>query len=302
MSQIKLCMGIYGLENLFGGDPRGLMTIAKQAEDAGVDQLTMTDHVVMGSRTDRYPYGEFPSPPETPWLEPITIQAMMAGATERIQFSQGILIAPLRPAALLAKQAGTLDAIAPGRVVLGLGTGWQREEYLASGLPFAGRKGYMFEQIAAMKALWRDAPASYHGDKISFDDIYCRPAPASGDIPCWVGVKATEENCAAIARVADGWIPIEQDPAVYGEGVKALRRAFEEAGRDPSELSVRAMVDHKFDSEGKPDLQATLDTIPAMLEAGATHIEILPLYFVYDPSAFAEFCETVVAAKQQYGA
>lgn len=299
MSKFDLCFGIYGLENLFGGDPRGLIQIAQQAEAAGVDQLTMTDHVVMGSRTDRYPYGEFPSPPETPWLEPLTIQAMMAGATEKIRFSQGVLIAPLRPVGLLAKIAGTLDAIAPGRIVMGLGTGWQREEYEACGLPFRGRKAYLFEQIAAMKALWKDAPASYAGDKIAFNDIYCRPAPS--DIPCWVGVKATDENCRAIAQVADGWIPIEQDPAVYGEGVKALKKAFEAAGRDPGDLSVRAMVQYQFDSSGTPDLQATLDTIPSMLEAGVTHIEILPLYFVQDPAAFPEFCEKVVEAVKQYG-
>lgn len=298
MSTFKISMGIYGLENLYGGNPRGLIEVAQKAEAAGIDQLSMTDHVVMGSRTDRYPYGEFPSPPETPWLEPMTIEAAIAGATNTIELSQGVLIAPLRPAALLAKQVGTLDALAPGRVVLGLGTGWQREEYQASGLPFKGRKQYLFEQIAAMKALWANAPASYQGEKIAFDDIYCRPAPST--VPCWVGVKATEENCKAIAEVADGWIPIEQDPAVYAEGINDLRKAFEAAGRDPKELSVRAMVQHKFDAEGKPDFQATIETIPAMLAAGATHIEILPLYFVYDPTAFDEFFGRLAEVKKQF--
>ncbi|MFO7553361.1 MAG: TIGR03619 family F420-dependent LLM class oxidoreductase [Haliea sp.] len=294
----KMCMGIYGLENLFDGDPRGLITLAQQAEEAGFDQLSMTDHVVMGSRTDRYPYGDFPTPPETPWLEPMTTQAAIASCTKKIELSQGILISPLRSPALLAKQVGTLDAFAPGRVVLGLGSGWQREEFEASGLPFEGRKHYMFEQIGALKALWREAPASYHGERINFDDIYCRPAPAEG-VPCWVGVKATEENCAAMAKVADGWIPMKQDP--LAEGVQALRRAFEAAGRDPDDLAVRAMVDFQFTSDGVPDLEATLETIPPLLDAGATHIEILPLYFVQEPAAFPEFCEKALAARQRYG-
>ncbi|MBB3047857.1 putative F420-dependent oxidoreductase [Litorivivens lipolytica] len=294
----KLSIGIYGLENLYGGNPKGLIEVAQKAEQAGIDQLSMTDHVVMGSRTDRYPYGEFPSPPETPWLEPMTIEAAIAGSTDKIELSQGILISPLRSAALLAKQVGTLDALAPGRVVMGLGTGWQREEFEASGLPFAGRKSYMFEQIGAMKALWKNAPASYQGEKIAFDDIYCRPAPET--VPCWVGVKANEENSKAIAEVADGWIPIEQDPAVFGEGVKTLRRAFENAGRDPAELQVRAMVEHKFDSDGNPDFQATIETIPAMLEAGATYVEILPLYFVYDTAMFDEFFGRLTEVKKQY--
>ncbi len=300
MSKFKLTIGIYGLENLYGGDPRGLIEVAQKAEAAGIDQLSMTDHVVMGSRTDRYPYGEFPSPPETPWLEPITTEAAIAAATQHIELSQGVLISPLRSAALLAKQVGTLNAFAPGRMVMGLGTGWQREEFDASGLPFKGRKALMFEQIAAMKALWKSAPASYHGEHIAFDDIYCRPAPEN--VPCWVGVKATPENCASIAAVADGWIPIEQDPAIFGHGVRDLRRAFEAAGRDPDALSVRAMVDHKFGADGVPDFQATIDTIPAMLEAGANYIEILPLYFVQDPAAFDEFFGRLAEVKSRLGA
>ena len=84
MSKFKLTIGIYGLENLYGGDPRGLIEVAQKAEAAGIDQLSMTDHVVMGNRTDRYPYGEFPSPPETPWLEPITTEAAIAAATSAV--------------------------------------------------------------------------------------------------------------------------------------------------------------------------------------------------------------------------
>ncbi|HCS27164.1 MAG TPA: LLM class F420-dependent oxidoreductase [Spongiibacteraceae bacterium] len=294
----KLSIGIYGLENLYGGNPRGLIEVAQKAEAAGIDQLSMTDHVVMGNRTDRYPYGEFPSPPETPWLEPMTIESAIAGGTDKIELSQGVLIAPLRSAALLAKQIGTLDALAPGRVVMGLGTGWQREEYEASGILFKGRKDYLFEQIGAMKAMWANAPASYHGEKINFDNIYNRPAPAT--VPCWVGVKANEENSKLIAEVADGWIPIEQDPKVFGDGVKALRNAFDAAGRNPDELQVRAMVEHKFGADGNPDFQATIDTIPAMLEAGATYIEILPLYFVYDPAAFEEFFGRLAEVKKQF--
>ena len=102
-----------------------------------------------------------------------------------------------------------------------------------------------------------------------------------------------------MANVADGWIPMKQDP--LAEGVQALRRAFEAAGRDPDDLAVRAMVDFQFTSDGVPDLEATLETIPALLDAGATHIEILPLYFVQEPAAFPEFCEKALAARQRYG-
>jgi len=301
MSTFKLCMGIYGIEQLYGGDPRSLGPVAQEAEKAGFDQLVITDHVVMGERLDRYPYGEFMTPPDHPWLEPMVTLSVLAGQTEHIELSQGILIGPLRSAVLLAKQAATLDVLSGGRLVLGLGTGWQEEEYLASGLPFRGRRRALFEQIQAMKTLWRDAPARFEGETVRFADVYSRPAPVRGSIPCWVGLAASEANRPRIAEAADGWIPIEQDPAVYGPNIQALRQAFEQAGRDPDELSVRAMVQTRVDGDGNMDLEASLATIPEMLEAGATHIEILPIVFVREPGQMSEFLERCVEAKQRYG-
>lgn len=301
MAGFKLCMGIYGIEMFYGGNPRAIAPVIQEAERAGFDQIVITDHVVMGERLDRYPYGNFLTPSEHPWFEPIVTLSVLAGLTETIELSQGILISPLRSAVLLAKQAATLDVLSGGRVVLGLGTGWQEEEYQASGLPFKGRKTAMFEQITAMKALWRDAPASFHGETVDFDRVYCRPAPERGDIPCWVGVRATEANCRFIAETADGWIPIEQNPDDYAAGITALRGAFEAAGRDPAELSVRAQVQAQVDANGNMDLEATLATIPRMLEVGVTHVEILPIVFVRDPAQMSEFIERCAEAKRRYG-
>ena len=300
MSAFKLCLGLYGIESFYGGDPRSLFPIVQQAEQLGFDQLVITDHVVMGGRLDRYPYGDFLTPPEYPWYEPITTLSVLAGLTDTIELSQGVLISPLRSAALLAKQAATLDVLSGGRVVLGLGSGWQREEYEASGLPFAGRKQKMFDQIAAMKNLWRDAPASFASESINFDSVYCRPAPINHDIPCWVGIKATPNNCDSIAACADGWIPIEQDPSLYKPRIERLKQAFEKAGRNPAALSVRAQVQPQVDSSGNMDLDATLETIPSMLEAGVTHIEILPIVFVQSAEQMDEFLEKSVATKKRY--
>lgn len=300
MSSFSLCLGIYGIENFYGGDPRSIIPVIQQAESLGFDQLVITDHVVMGERLDRYPYGTFLTPPEQPWFEPMTMLSVLAGVTRSIELSQGVLISPLRSAVLLAKQAATLDVMSGGRAVLGLGSGWQREEYAASGIAFEGRKGRMFDQIKAMKTLWKDAPASFSSETTNFDKVYCRPAPSQKTIPCWVGVKATEQNCGLIASCADGWIPIEQDPAQYKAGIEKLKRCFEAAGRNPSELSVRAQVQPQMDDSGKPDLEATLATIPAMLEAGVTHVEILPIVFVQSSEQMTEFLEKSVEAKQRY--
>ena len=97
---------ISGLSRLFGGDLAAVLDAARAADEAGVDQLVLTDHLAIGPRTDRYPFGTFPYPPEEPWLEPLTTLAAIAGATERVRLGTGVLVAPLRPALLLAEDRG----------------------------------------------------------------------------------------------------------------------------------------------------------------------------------------------------
>jgi alkanesulfonate monooxygenase SsuD/methylene tetrahydromethanopterin reductase-like flavin-dependent oxidoreductase (luciferase family) len=135
MELLRISLGVFGLERLFAGDPRELIDVARHAEAAGVDQINFTDHVVMSARTDRYPFGKFPLPPEYPGFEPLTMLAAIASATSQIRLATGVLITPLRPAVLLAKIAATLDVVSGGRLDLGVGTGWQREKYEAAGIP-----------------------------------------------------------------------------------------------------------------------------------------------------------------------
>ena len=92
-----------GVGRIYGPDFRGVLDLARAADDAGVDQIVVPDHIVMGSRTDRYPFGTFPYGPDEPWPEPITLLAAIAAVTERVRLGTGILITPLRPPALLAK-------------------------------------------------------------------------------------------------------------------------------------------------------------------------------------------------------
>ena len=133
MADITVALGIYGIHNLFDGDMTKTIDVVKRADDLGFYQMVMTDHVVMGNRTDRYPYGEFPSPPETPWHDPLITLAAIASVTSHIRLSTSVLISPLRPPVVLAKMIATLDQLSHGRVDLGVGTGWQREEYEATG-------------------------------------------------------------------------------------------------------------------------------------------------------------------------
>jgi probable F420-dependent oxidoreductase len=282
----RTSVGIYGLENVLGGDFRRTSDVVKRADALGIDQVVMTDHVVMGTRTDRYPYGPFPTPPDAPWFEPIVAMSAFAAVTQRIRLSMSVLIAPLRPAVLLAKQAATLDLLSNGRLDLGVGTGWQREEYDASGIPFEGRGARLAEQMRACRDLWTNAPATYQGETVDVRGLYSKPFPVQkGGPPLWFGLAPTEINCRRIAELGIGWIPIQQDPGAIGEGVRALRAAFTRAGRDPSALQVRAHLPPRANSAGQLDLEATLAAgLEPALAAGATVIEILPFLFARSES------------------
>ena len=155
MPRAKLLVSLPVGTHLHGGNPRGLVDLARRVEDAGADGIVLADHVLCGPRLDRYPWGDFPFPPEAPWLEPLTMLTAIATATERIKLTTGILIVPLRPATLLAKTVATLDVLSGGRLELGVGTGWQEEEFTAEGLDYESRGQLMTDYIAACRALWK---------------------------------------------------------------------------------------------------------------------------------------------------
>ncbi len=293
MEPLRISLGVFGLERLFGGDPRGLIEVARQAEAAGVDQLNFTDHVVMSARTDRYPFGKFPLPPEYPWFEPLTMLAAIAGATSQIRLGTGVLITPLRPAVLLAKITATLDVVSGGRLDLGVGTGWQREEYEASGIPFAGRMARMDDQLRACRVLWRDDPATFESETVRFEGLWSNPKPLQTPLPLWFGLAPTEANAARVAELGQGWIPIYADPAFIREGVELLRRAFEQARRDPAELRVRAHTPVTYDAKGVGDLDAAIAAIDAARAAGVTDIEFMAGNFVRRPEQLSGFLERI---------
>ncbi len=294
MKPFHTAIGIFGIENLYGGDFTKVIEVVAEADRLGIDQVVMTDHVVMGERTDRYPYGNFPLPPPAPWYEPVVALSAFAAATKRIRLSTSVLIAPLRPPVLLAKQAATLDVVSGGRLDLGLGTGWQREEYDASMLPFERRGARLEDQVRACRALWRDAPASFESETVRFEGIYSRPAPVQDPLPLWFGMAPTPVNARRIAELGTGWLPISQHPDQLAEGVAVLRAAFEAAGRDPAELKVRAQLLPQAGEKG-PDLDATLGGLETALEAGVTHVEVLPIVFCRKPDQLQPLLERVAA-------
>ena len=142
---MKLVLGLFGLENFYGGDISSLIEISQMGEELGFDSVSVTDHVVMGKNLHKYPFGKFPLPSDAPWYEPLSLLTMIASNTTNIKLATAVLIAPLRNPALLAKTAATLDSISKGRLELGVGLGWQKEEYDTAGLTFENRDEVCWE-------------------------------------------------------------------------------------------------------------------------------------------------------------
>jgi probable F420-dependent oxidoreductase len=294
----KIAIGVYGLQRWFDGDFAPVIDVVRHADGAGIDQVSITDHVVMGEHLENYPYGPFRDNLEAPWYEPVTALAAFAGVTKNIRLSMGILIAPLRPAVLLAKQLATLDVMSRGRVTIGLGIGWQREEYDASGLPWDTRYKQFDEQIEVCKLLWTQAPAAYNGQTVDFEKIYSYPRPVQATIPMWFGLKPTEKNFARIAKYGDGWIPMDRQPEVIAAHAQTMRAAFVAAGRDPKNMEIRVGIrPNPAPGKDRPDFDEAVATVPALIEAGTTTFEFIVSAWCKTPDELAPFFRKLVALR-----
>jgi probable F420-dependent oxidoreductase len=296
--RLTLTVGLPNFGSLFPpGEWRGFVDLAKAADDAGVDRIVLVDHVVMGPHTDAYQWGRFPVPSDAPWFEPITMLAAIASATERVRLATGILIVPLRPAALLAKTVATLDALSGGRVDLGVGTGWQKEEYDAVGADFARRGQLLDDTLGALRALWRDSPAAYASSSVNFEETWCAPKPLqAGGVPIWVAGTLHGRAVERIVRYGDGWIPIMGEPLEgIAAGVTALHDALRAAGRDTTDFAVQGPLRIER-AEGKsPDLARSIASVPDLAKAGATNVHVPMQAFCRDPAAAPGFFTDLVA-------
>ncbi len=298
MAKFKISLGMFGVQDLFAGDAKGFIEVAKAADQIGIDQIVFTDHVIMSENTVEYPFGPFPVPPQYPWFEPMTLMSAVAGATQSIRVATGVLIAPLRPAALLAKMCATLDLLSDGRLDLGVGVGWQAEEYVACGFDFNKRWKMLDDQLQVMKKLWQEAPVSITTETVSFDRLYSTPHPQQKNaIPVWFGVAPTERQARRIAQFGQGWIPISSNPETIKKGVDLISEAFIKAGRDPETLLVRAHAHIKYQSDGKADLDYSISTLAGIVEAGATHIEFETAPFVRGRDDLLPFLEKINALR-----
>jgi len=248
-----------------------LLPFARRMEALGYDSLWASDHIVIPyAIASRYPYsatGDFPLPPATNFLEPLTALALVAGATERIRLGTTVLVLPHRHPVLTAKILATLDHLAPGRVILGAGVGWMREEIEMFGVPYARRGAWSDEAIRVMRACWAGERVEHRGEFWHFPPFASLPRPARGKVPIWIGGH-TERALRRVAELGDGWHAAFPSAEKMKAGMQALEAACRRAGREPKSLTISARVG----LPAKQEADALLREIRGLAELGVSHV------------------------------
>jgi probable F420-dependent oxidoreductase len=250
--------------------PDNVATVARWAEAMGYHSVWVTDHVILPEQVDsRYPYrshGRWDYPPETPWLDPLLALCWAAQAAPSLTVGTSVYVAPLRHPTLLAKQVSTLDALTGGRVMLGIGAGWMREEFDLMDVSYANRGKRLEEMVELMRTLWTGETVEFEGRYYHVERAQMHPAPGSRRIPIvWGG--HSDVSIRRAATLGEGWHPTQIPLEELRAGVRRLREACRDAGRSPESLLVVA----------RPG-----NTYPLTEEVHAAHLEIGVTHYVAD--------------------
>jgi probable F420-dependent oxidoreductase len=230
--------------------PEALTQLAAGAEAMGFDYVSFSDHIVIPTDIQaRYPYsetGEFPQGARGGRHEQLTEVMFVAAKTSRIRLVTSVMVVPHRPAVLTAKILATIDVLSGGRLTVGIGAGWLKEEFEAIGAPpFAERGAVTDEYVAAFRELWTSDTPHFAGRHVRFADVVFAPKPVQRPHPpIWVGGESGPA-LRRTARLGDAWYPIGTNPAHpldslprYRAGVERLRKLTAEAGRDPAAVAL----------------------------------------------------------------
>ena len=250
-----------------GSDPAAVKDFAQAAEDLGYEHLLVFDHV-LGADPSKREIWDRPYSHTDTFHEPFVLFGYLAGITEKIQMTTGILILPQRQTALVAKQAAAVDVLTGGRLRLGIGIGWNAVEYEALGEDFGNRGRRSAEQIELLKLLWTQDVVNYEGRYHKITHAGINPLPVQRPIPIWFGGGAPQV-VRRLARQGDGWFPQFQPDSEGQQKIGEMRELTRAAGRDPSAIGIEGRVSL---TQGGPDEWNQLAA--AWDEAGATHLSI----------------------------
>jgi probable F420-dependent oxidoreductase len=219
-------------------NPEVVKFFATKADELGYHSLWMPEHVAfpVGFQS-RYPYtpdGTFPGDIDLDTPEPISVLNYAAALTRRIKLGTSIVILPLHHPLYIGKQLATLDVLSGGRTILGIGSGWLKEEFDALGLDFKTRGSRTNEAIEALRAVWRDNPSSYHGKHFDFGPLKSFPKPLRGNIPIVIGGHSPA-NAKRAARLGDGLMP-GSTIDLAAEAWRMTKQECARIGRNPAEI------------------------------------------------------------------
>jgi probable F420-dependent oxidoreductase len=276
-----------------GVEADAALEVCRRAEAAGFESLWGGEHVVLPTAIESpYPYtadGKIPATSDTPIPDPLIWLAFAAAAAPTMRLGTCILIVPQRNPLVLAKELATLDRLSGGRVELGLGVGWMKEEFDALGVPWERRGARNDEYVAAMRALWAGPHAEFHGEFVDFPSVTCSPRPVQASIPILVGGD-TDAAIRRAVRIADGYFPGEGDAERLGALIRRVREEAERAGRDPASIEINAMFGHQ--------LADPLAGVEQFVELGVGRA-MVPAFFFAGPAGLDrldEFGERVIRA------
>jgi alkanesulfonate monooxygenase SsuD/methylene tetrahydromethanopterin reductase-like flavin-dependent oxidoreductase (luciferase family) len=284
-------------------DLRALVRMAVEAEDAGFDGGMLSEHVVLGPGADGNGLAANPreyalpgnQDPRTPWPSSIVLLAAIAAATTRLRPIAAAVISPLRHPLILARELGTLDLLAEGRLVVQPTVSWHEPEYAALGVRWQDRGALLDEHLAAWSVLWRETPATFEGRHYPFRDVYFEPKAYRPEGPTlWFGGSSLHDRLLTrLVAHGSGFHPLGQPTDAE---LDLLAVAMKEAGRDVQELELVGGVRGEFpDATSVAPLEPALEAIPAQMARGFTSICIKPSQFLDDASRIGLWCRDVVA-------
>ncbi|GAA4099058.1 LLM class flavin-dependent oxidoreductase [Nonomuraea soli] len=274
-----------------GRDLPALVRWAREAEDAGFDSVMVSEHVVLGP--DAGALGRMANPreyalpgnqdPFTPWPHSLTLLAAISSVTTSLRLAAAAVLAPLRHPLVLARELGTLDLLARGRLIVLPTVSWSRDEYAALGVPFEERGALLEEHLEIWELLWRESPVSYHGRHYRFDEVYFEPKAYRPDGPVlWFGgSRVTDRLVRRLTRWGSGFNPLG-----YPADLSRL------AGLD---LELVGGTRARFpDASSCAPLGPALEHLPERMAQGYTTFCVKPSQFIDDPDRVGAFCREVM--------
>jgi probable F420-dependent oxidoreductase len=247
-------------------DPDTVRAYARTVEELGYQHFEIYDHV-LGADPAVHTGWQGPYDVDTTFHEPLVFYGFLAAIT-KLELVTGIIVAPQRQTALLAKQAAEVDILSEGRFRLGIGAGWNPVEYEGLGQDFSTRGKRQEEQIGLLRRLWTERSVTYEG---TFDKVVgagLAPLPVQRPIPIWIG-GTSPPAYRRVGRLADGWFPRVEPGADLDEALAVIATAAAEAGRDPAAIGMDARI--KQGAGGTDDLVRDAER---WRDAGATHLSV----------------------------